>query len=362
MLKILIVSVGKLSGGVESYTLTLGKLLENKGYEVHYALRANSWLDNKVNTDKKLRVYMGKHIASDMIALKKYVKNCNISIVHCNSNNGLFVSLLVKENNGCKKIGVIHGDVLVDQMTKGRFVANVYCKLEKWLINRHCRCCIAVSESIRHILVERGVDNNKLEVVYTGIELKEYDVLPDYYSETLKICSIGYLRPVKNYMKLLETLKILKQEYPEVKVLCDIYGEGPEREKLESFITTYNMDYVALKGYDANVREELNNYNLYIQPSKYESFGIAILEAMNAGCCVIANKVGGMAEILDEESGYLIDADDIKSMERAICKCYYAREIMKRCALNGNYRVKEIFSTDTMVKKMTAIYEDSMEK
>lgn len=130
MLKILIVSVGKLSGGVESYTLTLGKLLENKGYEVHYVLRANSWLDTKINTDKKLRVYMGRHIISDMIALKKYVNECNISIVHCNSNNGLFVSLLVKENNSCKKIGVIHGDVLVDQMSKGKFIANSYCKLE----------------------------------------------------------------------------------------------------------------------------------------------------------------------------------------------------------------------------------------
>lgn len=58
-------------------------------------------------------------------------------------------------------------------------------------------------------------------------------MLPDYYSDTLKICSIGYLRPVKNHMKLLEALNILKQEHPEVKVHCDIYGEGPEREKLK---------------------------------------------------------------------------------------------------------------------------------
>ena len=362
MLKILIVSVGKLSGGVESYTLTLGKLLENKGYEVHYVLRANSWLDTKINTDKKLRVYMGRHIISDMIALKKYVNECNISIVHCNSNNGLFVSLLVKENNSCKKIGVIHGDVLVDQMSKGKFIANSYCKLEKWLINRHCSCCIAVSESIRHILVGRGVDNNKLEVVYTGIELKKYDVLPDYYSDTLKICSIGYLRPVKNHMKLLEALNILKQEHPEVKVHCDIYGEGPEREKLKSYIDERNLKNITLKGYSNKVREVLNCYAVYVQPSQYESFGIAVLEAMNAGCCVIVNPVGGMIEIVKDDGGYLTDCNNPGKLAEQLYRCYTNRTELEEKAFSGRKKCEDNFSTTSMTQNITNLYKKCLVK
>lgn len=355
-LKVLIVSVGQISGGIERYTLTLGKKLENSGYEVHYALRANSWLDSEIVTEKKVRVEMGRHLILDMMTLKQYVKENNIPIIHCNSNNSLFVSLLIQEDNDHKKIGVIHGDVLADQQHKGRFIANVYSKLEKWLVNKHCSYCIAVSNSIKNILIERGVKENKIDVVYTGIESLTYSALPDYYNNVLNICSVGNLIPIKNHRKLLEALYDLKKEYPEIQVKCDIYGEGIERESLENYIEEHDMKYVSLKGYDVNVRSKLNEYALYIHPSKYESFGISILEAMNAGCCIIANNVGGMTEILDERSGYLIDAEDSRNIEKAIIRLYDDREVMKQYAINGKYRVEEMFTTDEMLRKTIEIY------
>ena len=100
----------------------------------------------------------------------------------------------------------------------------------------------------------------------------------------------------------------------------------------------------------------MNEYALYIHPSKYESFGISILEAMNAGCCIIANNVGGMTEILDERSGYLIDAEDSRNIEKAIIRLYDDREVMKQYAINGKYRVEEMFTTDEMLRKTIEIY------
>ena len=96
MIKVLIVSVGKMSGGVESYTLILGKMLTNSGVDVHYAVRQGAWLDKQLTREKKIVVSMGKNILTDMRHLKAYVEEQKINIVQCNSNNGLLVSGFIK--------------------------------------------------------------------------------------------------------------------------------------------------------------------------------------------------------------------------------------------------------------------------
>lgn len=358
MLKVLIVSVGKLSGGVEKYTLILGKMLKKKGVEVHYAIRRNAWLDSQLINERKVTIEMGKNSFSDMLKLKKYVKENGINIIHCNSNNGLFVCQLIRENCYCKKIGVIHGDVLIDQNHKGCFISKLYERMETWLIKRRCSKCIAVSNSIRNILVERGIPREKIDVVYTGIESIEYKTTPDYNAEVLNICTVGNLLPVKNQILLLSSLSLLNKKYPQVNYSCDVYGEGPERENLERCIETNNLNKVSLKGFDKNVRAKLNNYQIYIHTSKYESFGISIVEAMNAGCCVLANAVGGVNEIINNECGYILENETPDEIVDVLFYCYKNREELKRVAVNGKRRSQNMFSSLSMVNSILDVYND----
>ena len=355
-MKVLLVSIGKMAGGIENYTITLGKLLVQNGIEVHYALRTESWLNENIQTDKKIMVSLGKKTFIDMKRINRYVKDENIDIVHCNSNNGLFVSLLVKENSSCKKIGVIHGDVMVDQAYKGKIVSWCYAKLETWLLNYTCCRCVAVSESMKEIIVNRGVSEKKVELVYNGIETYKYENFPDYFFNTLWICSVGNLLPSKNHIKLLEAMKKIKERCPEVKLKCDIYGEGIERKNLEQYIELNKLNNVALKGYDIHVREKLAGYPLYVHPSRYESFGISVLEAMDAGCCVIGNQVGGLKEILTDEVGYLIDCNDTDKLAETILMVYMNRKELAKKGKAGKEMCKNKFSTWNMTMKMMNLY------
>lgn len=358
MLKVLIVSVGKLSGGVESYTIILGRLLESRGISVYYALRKGSWLCKNIESDKKLLLDMGKiHIFSSMKILENYVVSNKINIIHCNSNNGLFMCQNISETDFRKKIGVIHGDVIMDQAYKGRVIRWWYEKLETRLIKKKCSSCIAVSESVKQLLLKRGVNENKIWVIYTGINLISYDCLPDYFSDTLNICTIGNLLPVKNQIKLLEALNYLKIKHPEINFSCDIYGEGIERTSLEKYISDNNLNEIKLKGYDADARKRLNMYALYIHPSEYESFGIAILEAMNAGCCIIANATGGMLEIIAEGTGLLLDVADTDALAEKIYWCYKNRNKMRELGLAGKAFVEKNFSTANMLEHTYGLYE-----
>lgn len=357
MKRVLIVSVGNLSGGIERYTILLGKMLSENGYNVYYALRKNSWLSEQIISDNVILLDMDKnHLFSSMFCLKRYVEEHKINIIHCNSNNGLFVSLFARETKTRKKIGVIHGDVIVDQANKRKIVSKGYVFLENLLLKRTCSMCIAVSKSIEEILVSRGIPRKKIEVVYTGIEFLEYNKLPEYFSDELKICSVGNLLPVKNHISLLHSLLYLKKLHPEVKFSCDIYGDGGEKETLLKFVEDNELGNVNVKGFDLNIRSKLNQYTLYIHPSLYESFGLAILEAMNAGCCVIANRVGGVQEIIDDNSGYLIDISDENGLAELIFSLYKNRTKMNEIAIAGKKRCKEEFSIDKMFENIMHTY------
>lgn len=358
MTKVLIVSVGKLSGGVESYTLILGKLLSENDIEVHYAVRAEAWLDQQLPSINKITVNLGKNMVNDMKRLRDYVDANGINIVHCNSNNGLFVSQMIKETSKCKKIGVIHGDVIVDQRHNGLIKSYIYEKIETWLIKKKCTKCIAVSESMKNILVARGVRESKIEVVYNGIIPKEYDTLPDYYSGILKVCTVGNLLPVKNQIILLKALYLLREKYPDIKVICDIYGEGTERKNLESYIAEKGLTNVMLKGFDNDVRNKMNDYQIYIHTSNYESFGISVVEAMNAGCCVIATDVGGIKEIVKEKCGFTVNKENFEAIVEIIVECFNNREKMKNVALRGRNRFKEEFTCNHMVNNILNIYRE----
>lgn len=356
MLKVLIVSVGKLSGGVESYTLILGKMLADKGVEVHYAIRKGAWLDSQLTNVRKIVVELGRNSLSDMKKLREYVEVYKINIIHCNSNNGLFVSQLIKENSECKKICVIHGDVKIDQNHKGCIISTLYEKLETWLLKKRCSHCIAVSESIKEILIDRGINKNRITVIYNGIVPFIYDKYPNYYADELKIVTVGNLLPVKNQIVLLQALYIISNKYPEIRYKCDIFGEGPERGNLEKFISEKALINIHLKGFDKQVREKLNEYQIYIHTSKYESFGIAIVEAMNAGCCVITSDVGGVKEIIAQDSGFIVASDDAEAIADYIYYCYKNRDVLMKIAKNGKRRSEIEFTSDVMIDHVMKIY------
>lgn len=357
MHKVLVISVGKLSGGVERYTLMLKKYLQDGQYELHFAVRENSWLAKNLKSNHMLEVGMGKKIVLGMRAIKKYVERNNIHIIHCNSNNALFVSLLIRESAKRKKIGVIHGDVVVDKKSKGKLTLFIYEKLENWLLKNTCSKCVVVSKSLKNILTKRGIPEEKIEIIYNAAEEARYESKPDYYQKQMKICTMGYLMSQKNQMLLLEALNYLKIYEPNIQFICDIYGEGTEKTRLEKYIKDNNLREVRLMGFDSEARNKLNQYMLYIQPSVYESFGIAVVEAMYGGCYVLVNDVGGMREIVNERIGSIISMTSGERLANTIKELYFNRSLVERKAIAGQKYVTEIFSIERMIFSYYDIYK-----
>jgi glycosyltransferase involved in cell wall biosynthesis len=130
------------------------------------------------------------------------------------------------------------------------------------------------------------------------------------------IGSVGRLTYQKGFDVLLDALALLPAD--DVDLL--LIGDGEDRGRLLRQAGKLNLaDRVHLVGYRNDVPELLGALDLYVHPARFEGMSNALMEAMAAGCPIVATSVDGNRElIVDGESGWLVPPDDALSLAKAI--------------------------------------------
>ncbi len=119
-----------------------------------------------------------------------------------------------------------------------------------------------------------------------------------------KFIFIGRLDELKNVQNIVLGFKKLEG----FKATLDIFGKGPDFPKIQKIIEQHSLsDVVSLRGVDANISNNLNNYDALILSSTHEAFPNVIIEAFNSGVIPISTKVGDVEWLIDEKRGILID-------------------------------------------------------
>lgn len=141
--------------------------------------------------------------------------------------------------------------------------------------------------------------------------LKKFHTIPHFYTKKEnnvirenKIVVITRLSEEKNVLKILRIYSKMKENIP-----LEIWGKGPMEQELNSYIEENELENVTLKGFTTRAEEVFSSAKLSISMSKFESFGLSILESLSSGCPVLSSKVnyGPLEMIKDNENGYLID-------------------------------------------------------
>ena len=122
---------------------------------------------------------------------------------------------------------------------------------------------------------------------------------------------ISNLRPVKRIQE------VFKRVNEKVSSKLIIVGEGPEMEKIDSFLVDYPafIDKIKIMGKQNDLRAVLTHADVFLLPSEKESFGLAALEAMAAATPIISSNTGGIPEVnIHEKTGFLADVGDVEKM------------------------------------------------
>jgi L-malate glycosyltransferase len=160
-----------------------------------------------------------------------------------------------------------------------------------------------------------------MEVIYnfvdTGVYRKDCKRKNTGLAEEgeMVVSHISNFRPVKNITSI---IKVFCNISKKVKSRLIFAGDGPEMSKIRNMVERLELESkVLFLGRQDDVIPLLNISDLYMLPSKSESFGLSALEAMSCSVPVIGTSKGGLREVVEDGiSGYICDPDDIDNMSR----------------------------------------------
>ena len=238
---------------------------------------------------------------------------------------------------------------------------------DRWacrLADRLADCVTAVAEAVRdHVHAVDGCPLEKIVVIPNGIGAPAPSAADR--SEALHvdaadqvIGTISRLVWKRGHEELLEATAIVTQAEPAAKLV--VVGDGPLRPALEARAQHLGLNgSVRFLGAVPQAARLLPHFDVFVLSSVWEGMSNSLLEAMAAGCPVVATRVGGNPEVVVEgETGLLVPPKNARALADAVLRLLRDRELARRFGEAGRRRVESQFTLEQMVHRLEDLYED----
>jgi L-malate glycosyltransferase len=221
----------------------------------------------------------------------------------------------------------------------------------------------AVSKFLKRATIET-FDFDDVEVIPNFICPTHYKKLPDSplrdelapNGEKLLV-HVSNFRPVKRPADCVEIFAKAKKEFANVRLI--MVGDGPERAAVNHHAKTLGVgNDTIFVGKKANIADYLGVSDIFLLPSELESFGLAALEAHACELPVIATRIGGIPEVVnDGETGFLSDVGDVEKMADDTLNLLRDDEMRQAFGVRGRELAVERYSTQKIIPQYIAFYE-----
>ncbi len=211
------------------------------------------------------------------------------------------------------------------------------------------------------ISVSKSIKDDYLQYIHTDKPFHTLsNFLPEKFFKTrqgeknkdgiLKCVAIGNLKKVKNYFFLMEAFKSITDK----DIHLDIYGDGDLEEPLKNYILKHQLK-VKLCGTRVDVQNALPFYDLFIQGSIHEGFGLAVIEAMAARLPVLLSDIEVFREITNGHA-HFFDLSDPELLANKLKDLSADREKMQSMVPDAFRYVVENYTSEIYKDKLEAIY------
>lgn len=204
--------------------------------------------------------------------------------------------------------------------TQQKFPVFIYQAVQTF-VARNATKIVVPSEYLKKIVSKWGITKEKITVVYNTFSIpKKIEKIKKNTKEKPTIITAGRLVPWKNFEGIIDAVKVLKKEYPKIKLY--IAGDGPDREKIADYIAENNVKRnVVMLG--SLSKEELHGRikvaDMFVLNSTYEGLSHVLLEVLSLGTPVIVTDAGGNPELVkDGETGLLVSKENAKQLTEKI--------------------------------------------
>ena len=225
------------------------------------------------------------------------------------------------------------------------------------------RRLIAISDAVRLFLEAAGHDAAKLTTIHYGLDSvpaapsdptpEEAGIPPDV---PLAV-AVGRLIEQKDHPTLLRAFALVRDAHPGARLA--ILGSGPREPATRRLVEELGLaETVVLPG-RTEIRDWLARADVFVHTSRWEGFGIVLLEAMLAGLPVVATRVSAVPEVVvDGETGALAEAGDVEGVARELGALLGDPELAQRLGEAGRARARTQFSVERMTTRTIDVYRD----
>ncbi len=285
--------------------------------------------------------------------LSQFINDKQPDLVHCHSRRGADIL-------GGLAAGFANVPAIVS-----RRVDNTELRVVAGLRYRPFRKVIAISEAIADVLRDRGIEDDRIEVIRSAVDAEAFEAETNcgpYWRElgipdgVFTIAAAGQLIPRKGHSVLLEVARELKDTHPPFRLV--IFGEGCLGNQLRAQASSLGLgDVVQFAGYRDDLDDFIGCFDLFVHPSSAEGLGVAALKAAAAGVAVVGCDAGGMPEsVMHGETGLLVAPEDPGALHEAIATLFDDDQMRARLGAAGRARMQNDFSIATMADKHEALY------
>lgn len=198
-------------------------------------------------------------------------------------------------------------------------------------------------------LWKRGVNADKFNPRFRNADMREF--LSDSHPQDTLLIYVGRLGAEKQ----IDQIKAVLEQVPGTRLA--LVGNGPAHEDLEAHFAGLPVKFAGyLTGEELS--EAYASADIFVFPSALETFGLVVVEAMAAGLPVVASRVGGVRDVVEEGvTGYTFDVDDSKAMVDGVRQIAQSRDRMDEMGRAAR-AFAETQSWDAMMDEVIDIYSD----
>jgi glycosyltransferase involved in cell wall biosynthesis len=223
-------------------------------------------------------------------------------------------------------------------------------------------CCISNYARSQGMIFAPTHKWNRMHIIHCGVDPNLFNMV-SHQQQGKRLLFVGRIAAAKGLPILLESLAILIKQQPQTRLT--VVGDGCDRKHLEEMTVklrlNQNVDFVGYKS-QSEVREYLQQTDVFVMSSFAEGIPVVLMEAMAAGVPVVATQIAGISELVEDGiNGYLVPPGDANILAVRIEKLLKDSKLRATFGTAGRAKVEEDFNIHHEVARLYQLMDSALQ-
>ena len=376
MTKKKVVHIAQSAGGVAEYLYMFLKNWKNEDYENILIVsqdykeqldRFKPYVTN-IYTVPMVREVEAKNDIKSILEIKKIFRQIKPDIVYLHSSKaGAIGRIALAFNFRTKILYNAHGWYFNAQISDKK--KRIFALIEKMLALKTDKIINISKSEYESALKYKIASERKMCIIENGIDFTKFKNNDKNREETRKkynikdneilIGVVGRLSEQKDPMTMIKAFELVNKEKNNTRLMY--VGAGELEENVKQYAKEKNIsDKVIITGWVNNVEQYIPAFDIAVLPSKWEGFGLVLIEYMACDKPIVASNIGGIADIIrDKENGLLCNPNNDKEISKKILYMINNEKIIKEIS-NKNIEYRKKYDIGYLIKKHEKLFKGEL--